>query len=292
MNRDNRKLGPAVWQDVQWTSRGRWQRALGTALAVGGALVMLALTSTDASGGFAGVVVASACAAVVVGLVLLVRGRRTGQRTATETFAADHRPPVVFLRAFASDPKGVGDYLVSTRELLHDHFGFLTPDEMQMGFAAAMNRIGPFVALEPPGAALPGFGASRLQVSDSEWQATIERWIDTAALTVVWARLPPSEGGLNWELERLAALKRPGRLLLLCPARTADYQRFKAAADRIFEKPLPASPPESRMIAFHADWTPWPLPHLGPGGERGGWDIVGTLRPMLAEIGALASLRD
>lgn len=289
MNRDNRKLGPAVWQDVQWTARGRRQRAWGTALGVGGLLGVLAVASTDPSGGIVWAV--AACVTAVAGMVLLVRGRRTGQRKATETLEADHRPPVVFLRAFASDPKGVGDYLVSARELLHDHFGFLTPDEMQMGFAAAMNRIGPFVALEPPGAALPGFGASRLQVSDSEWQETIERWINDAVLTVVWARLPPSEGGFNWELERLVKLKRPGRLLLLCPARNADYRHFKAVADRVFEKPLPEAPPESRMIAFHADWTPWPLPHVGPGGERGGWDIVGTLRPMLAEIGVLESLR-
>lgn len=121
---------------------------------------------------------------------------------------------------------------------------------------------------------------------------TIDRWIHEAALIVVWARLPASEGGFNWELDKLVKLERPGRLLLLCPARTAEYRRFKAVADKIFPKPLPEAPPESRMIAFHADWTPWPLLHFGPKGERGGWDLVGTLRPMLADIGALESLRD
>lgn len=290
MSHENRKLGPAVWQGVEWTSRGRNQRVWGKVLGVFGLVAALAVPATDSF--FALVSAAAAVASIVVGLILLIRGRRVGQRTANEMLDADHRPPVVFLRAFASDPRGVGDYLVNSRELLHDHFGFLTPDEMQMGFAAAMNRIGAFVALEQPGAALPGFGAARHSASNSEWQATIDRWIHEAALIVVWARLPASEGGFNWELDKLVKLERPGRLLLLCPARTAEYRRFKAVADRIFPTPLPEQPPESRMIAFHADWTPWPLLHFGPKGERGGWDLIGTLRPMLAENGVLLSPRD
>ncbi len=215
-----------------------------------------------------------------------------GLRTAKEAFETDHRPPVVFLRAFASDPRGVADYLINSRELLHDHFGFLTPDEMQMGFAAAMNRIGPFVALEPPVAELPGFGASRLRVADSQWKETIDRWIHDAVLTVVWARLPSSAGGFNWELEKLVSLNRPNRLLLLCPAQSAEYRNFKEVANRILPQPLPEKPPESRMIAFLADWTPWPLLHCGPKGETGGWDIIGTLGPLLAENGVLESMRD
>lgn len=260
--------------------RGQGQLRLGWAVTLTCVAVMLFVAARDPSGALAWM--ALAIAGVLWGVTLIIRGRKLGEPTATERLAVDDRPPVIYLRAFSSDVGSFRSTFSTASELLPGNFGFVLPDDMQRGFARVMNRIGPFVALGRPGEDLPGFGASREYVANDRWQSTIRDWMRRAALIVVWARPPEGRGGFDWELQELVRLGRPTRILLVCSAVRPEYRRFKQSMDRIFPRPLPEVAPESRLIAFRADWEALPLRHVGPHGDAGGWDLAATLEPVLA----------
>ena len=81
---------------------------------------------------------------MVIGLVLIgmgisrmMRGRKIGQRMADELQTEDQRPPVVFLRAFYTEPKGIDDIFGFTKryQLLPDVFGEYQGSRGQTMFA-------------------------------------------------------------------------------------------------------------------------------------------------------------
>jgi hypothetical protein len=217
------------------------------------------------------------------GMHLLLQGRKLGQATADDVRERDHRPPVVFLRAFASEPEGLDDIFGFTKryQLLPDVFGLYQGGTGQSRFAEDINRIGPFIALGRPGERFPAFGAARKYVPDEQWKPTIKKWISSAAVIVIWARPPRRPGGFDWEMREIVSLNRPGRILIICPARQSEYLAFKEQADRIFPMALPREPPASWLLTFHGDWRPRPLKidH-----KEARPSLISALRPMLDDL--------
>ena len=264
------------------TKRGRGRRTLAWILIILGVVLTMWPVVKDAD-------LATGLPPMVFGLFLIgiginqmMRGRKIGQKTADELQAEDQRPPVVFLRAFYTEPKGIDDIFGFTKryQLLPDVFGEYQGSRGQTLFASHMNKIGPFIALGRPGEKFPGEGAGRKYVSDEEWKPTVKKWISKAALVVIWTRHPGDSSGFSWEMEQLIKLTGPTRILLILPSRLTEYKKFKNWADQILPRPLPDKRPASWLMTFYSNWEPQPLSlkkvHKG---------LFAVLSPMLQQNG-------
>lgn len=189
-----------------------------------------------------------------LGLVLRRRGRRYLARPASEILAADHRPPVVYLRPFNADFRTAD---VSATSYIT---AGLTEEEQ---LERALRPIGPLVAIGQPDEKLPMLGAARIYTSDGDWQGTVLQLIRTSELVLVGLGL--SEG-LLWEIEQVVRLLPPEKIVLLVLSSPVEYASIKPRVDEIFPKPLPSYPegkasPEARALAvkgaiyFDPDWT-------------------------------------
>lgn len=126
--------------------------------------------------------------------------RRTQRHTApsaAEAMAADPRPPVLYLRSFRDDGTALID--IARGRFAHwwsELLAAATPEEET---AAALDAVGPVVAIGKPGEALPEIGAARLYVDHDAWQEEVRTLMDRAALVVL--RIGSSPGVL-WELDQ------------------------------------------------------------------------------------------
>ncbi len=265
-------------------ARGFARHVLGWALIGLGLWIFSMLTSgTGLLLGTAMILAGSAVLAYGVRAVL--EGRRLSQETADEKLRYDRRPPVVFLRAFEAEPWGLDSIFGFTRrfQLLPDNYGEYQGIVGQQRFAKEMDEIGPFIALGRPGEKLPGFGAARKYVSDSDWKDTITDWSSRAALIVIWARPPKKGPGFDWELRTMVELDLAERILLVCPARESEYQRFREAAGQIFPRSLPQDRPPSWLMTFDANWNAIELDLLGDRTQPP--NLFATLQPLLERNG-------
>jgi hypothetical protein len=108
----------------------------------------------------------------------------------------DVRTSVLYLRSFtegdiAAETRGIGTFL-----------SHLSTEEEQL--AAAVEVVGPLVAIGRPGDKLPQLGALRLYVPDEEWQATVTTLLTRARLVIL--RVARDTPRLRWELEQAARL--------------------------------------------------------------------------------------
>jgi hypothetical protein len=154
-----------------------------------------------------------------LGYVFLIYSRFNFQPDAEKLLAADKRPPILFLRSFADDERlnfwnfqraetALFDFSLESRLL--SHFG----------------TIGPFVAIGSPQDSTPLLGASRVQLSDDEWQRVVRQWMRAAHYVIVmvgvtyWA---------TWELSFVIARGYVGKLIVLFPEARRFRDRKKAA---------------------------------------------------------------
>jgi hypothetical protein len=229
---------------------------------------------------------------LILGAVLLVGGAgkliETGRRMRAidgwELLQRDRRPPVIFLRPFAED-----DRLMYDRPLGKQEGGTLTGRSSQKRatrepkIKRAMNRIGPFVAAGRPGETLAPLGAARLYVSDQQWQQTIGALVRQAAAVVLEPEASPST---IWEVDLVAALVDPRRLLLLVPnpkLRPLGFERVRVIVSELLHLVLPTSDVCPPCDAFMFDEQSKPIPIL-----LGGWlaPALERFEQQVRELGA------
>ncbi|WP_319453239.1 MULTISPECIES: hypothetical protein [unclassified Mycobacterium] len=154
------------------------------------------------------------------------RGRRHLQASADELRATDPRPPVLYLRSFEAD-----DVMAASKGL---------GNSAEESLVAALNVIGPVVALGEPGEKLPPLGAARAYSTDDRWQLHISDWAAEASQVVL---LAGHTDNFWWEVRHLVASGSLGKAVFLLPggdAYRAFRERFMREVPGI---PLPATLP-------------------------------------------------
>jgi hypothetical protein len=132
---------------------------------------------------------------------LLNTARRLAQPSVDELLKKDPRPHVLYLRSFGIDAV-----------LRHTPGEFFQRGTEEEQLIAALDNIGPIIAIGKPGENLPELGAARVYLDDGVWQSEVTRLMDSAALVVLI--LGPG-GGLWWELKTVLARVSPTRLIIL-----------------------------------------------------------------------------
>jgi hypothetical protein len=105
--------------------------------------------------------------------------------------------PVLYLRSFSDDARA------------SKTVGMLTEEEQ---LVEALLPFGPVLAVGRPGESLPEVGATRLYLSDDEWQERVARMMSEAILVVI--RTGASHG-LAWEVDTAVRAVAPQSLLLI-----------------------------------------------------------------------------
>jgi hypothetical protein len=161
-----------------------------------------------------------------VGLNAARRGRRHLQASADELRATDPRPPVLYLRSFEAD-----DVMAASKGL---------GNSAEESLVAALDAIGPVVALGEPGEKLPPLGAARAYSTDDRWQLHISDWAAEASQVVL---LAGHTDNFWWEVRHLVASGSLGKAVFLLPG----GQSYHAFRERFMREvpgiPLPATLP-------------------------------------------------
>lgn len=187
-------------------------------------------------------------------IALLIRpGLKRVQPTAEELLAQDPRPPVVFLRSFLDDslkqeaPKG--DLLVRT---------VVPRNTVEEGVTMILRQLGPVVAIGRPGESLPELGASRIYVSDAEWQDQVSSWARRSRLVVMMVN--HATPGTVWEVLHSRDHVGPDRFVLYFPPtipnRDGVYGEYREMMMTHLPKPLLPYLGSAQFVRFEADWTP------------------------------------
>jgi hypothetical protein len=192
------------------------------------------------------------------GAVLVIYGKRHLTRNAEEVLAKDKRPPVLYLRSFGgeADTFGVRAFFRAVGIQFTNRSMGLTispwDPTFQAQLAIVMERIGPYIAVGRPGAKLPGTGAARLYIADSQWQQRVTDLLHQARLVIV--RAGTSEG-LQWEIDTVMNNIKPQQLLVILPISRKDYQIFR---ELIHQHGInfPEKIPKAMLVTFEKNWQP------------------------------------
>lgn len=139
--------------------------------------------------------------------IFLYRGRQHRAVAELADRSGDSRSPVLFLRSFRSDTSLLKEFLTKSGGL---GLGIFSTDEEEL--AAALNPLGPLVAIGQPGEKLPRSGAARVYSGDRDWQSLVDQRLREARLVVIAA---DETAGLSWEIDRAFELLPPDRILVL-----------------------------------------------------------------------------
>ncbi len=226
---------------------GRLLMAMGLALCVGAFAVILTTSESQS--------LLAECVQLLIGLALLPAGiivvrrgvssvrrvRMDAAPTAEEELIRDPRVPVLYLRSFKHDSiAGHVEYLDSVS------------DEEQL--TAVLRRIGPVVAVGNPTERQVTLGASRIYLSDDEWQEWVTSQMLVAALVVF--RASDTEA-FWWEVATAASHLPPAKTAFLLPRDPLTYHQFRHRFVERFGQPLPEYlPPITRSKAVEAPIPP------------------------------------
>jgi hypothetical protein len=235
------------------------------------------------------------CLPALVGRWSYRRGLRIDSLPAEALLAQDGRPPVLYLRSFGDDgssaPLSVG--------ILSSWGG---GEEEQI--AAAMNEIGPFVAIGRPGEAMPELGASRTYQKDEDWQKWVSKMIESAQLVLF--RVGKTEG-FWWEVGHAAVVGKPERIVFLLPFGRRSYEQFRLRAEQhlpcklpdfpgkepsIWTRPLGGGPPAEdyklqAILYFDKNWNPRIEEIKLPFYLKSSSPAAGSIIPMYAYVAPL-----
>lgn len=196
------------------------------------------------------------------GVFIFWRRSQYAAKADAERILTDHRPKVLYLRSFLSDPS-TAKYVFSTTSPLLS--GLETQEEQ---LAEVLRPFGDLVAIGRPGEDLPEPGAARIYLSDEEWKEVVKRRMQAARLVVIRAG-----GGENllWELGQAMETLKPEKLLILVlKMNVTDYESFRTKADPLLNVSLPEAETLQRsgqvsgFIGFAADWKPSFFPVQAP----------------------------
>lgn len=152
-------------------------------------------------------------------LLKLFRHGRRKRGGSIETFDFDSNAPfIVYLRSFNDD-------ILTAKE----RDTFLKPGQTEeMSIISILDDIAPVIAIGRPGEKYLPEGASRLYVSDEEWQETVTDLVSKAEFIVL--RIGETEG-LMWEVELCLKLIDLRKLLFIIPA-----SKNKTAVENLYRR--------------------------------------------------------
>jgi hypothetical protein len=180
-----------------------------------------------------------------VGLVLLIGaaaimrrfGRRFALADAEVAQQADRRDPVLYLRNFSDDVLKMPSSALG-RTSLTERLSLVRLQPFEEILARHLRRVGPVIALAPPGTRLPQIGTAKVIRTNETWEGQIEEWAGKSSMAVVAVTPPEVSAGLKTEIELLAgeAAHLPV-LLVISPYKASDvaarWQRFGSEAVKL-----------------------------------------------------------
>jgi hypothetical protein len=183
---------------------------------------------------------------VALGFGLMLMARVAFQPSAADLLKLDDRKPILLLRSFIDDERL--NYLKAWISL----FDASLEDRLARHFA----RLGPFVAISAPSedefALAPTvLGATRLRLSDAEWQDQVLRWIiDSNVILLMIGRTK----WVRWELEQIIRNNALDRLVICFP----PIKKLWWWEDLLFRREFKENT-ESRLARLKLTFssTPW-----------------------------------
>ena len=183
------------------------------------------------------------------------RVRRWAKRlraSALSDLQTNDKPPILYLRSFSED--------------LDNNENRLIQSTYEEDLAVALSSIGPLVAIGQPGDEVSPLGATRIYVSDDDWQEKVQRLMEISQLVVIHAG---TTDALMWEFEATLCELEPRKLIIsvlswadLDENRRADnYTKFKKKFEKVSRDlglsiTLPENVGEANFVVFDEDWTP------------------------------------
>ena len=168
------------------------------------------------------VVSVAGVALLLLGGVLLRSARRHLRASATRVRAAEHRPPVLYLRSFEDDDDLRVATVATPRRPFLEMLRLRGSDPFEEALAWELAPHGPVVAVGRPGRSLATLGAARDHLPDDQWREGVsDRMADAAAIVVVIA----ATDGLAWEVGEIARDGHLGKTVFVFPPTTDEELR-------------------------------------------------------------------
>lgn len=150
-------------------------------------------------------------------------GQRLAAPTSSELMAADPRPPVLYLRSFDEDKLQLA--ASATINSVMQRISPWRRRRFEEFLAEELSKLGPVVAISPPGTKLPPLGAARMTLGNDEWQNRVHEIAQRAVCVVMSATPAEVREGLRWEISYLGTHVQHGRILLVVAPWRADEVR-------------------------------------------------------------------
>src|SRR5262245_40378058 len=206
---------------------------------------------------------ASGVVPLALGYWLFLRGKRLSALRAPAVLRRNSRAPVLLLRAFADDNM---TYLETERTVLGRLFGarsglgwligpggFTTFEEF---ISCVLVDCGPVIAIGRPGETVPPLGAARFWVSNQDWRARVEELLEECQLVVMILGRTSGDDGLAWEIERLFAINRPEKFVLVIPPLRPRELTKRWETYRVLSGgKLPEHRGDEIVLTFTSEWT-------------------------------------
>ncbi len=185
--------------------------------------------------GFVLVALLAAVVLLFVGTGLRSLGRWTSRQSLERQVERDGRPPILFLRAFRDDQAVLpqGRFL---QRLLRAELGQRRLDHILVEEFA---RFGPVLALGRPGERMRPFGAARVYVEHSDWQAKVG---DLAAKSAHIVLVVDEGAGVAWEIETMLAPALRAKTIFLATQPATDLRACEPLRHSLSDA-VPAGPP-------------------------------------------------
>lgn len=202
--------------------------------------------------------------ALGVALIVSSVGQRLQAADVATAVRADHRAPILYLRAFEEDSLRVR--ASTLRRSLSQRLLARRTRRFEEVLAGALARYGPVTAISPPGARLASLGAAKANLPHDQWHQAVRDMVDHALVVVVSGTPPEVRPGLAWELGVLGADPQVRLMVVQAPWRPRKLQRnwsvFCGAVARYpVLVPLTYSwvQPGTQVLAHRADqgWFAW-----------------------------------
>lgn len=214
-----------------------------------------------------------------IGYLLLRTGKKYSIQRGDLILTNDARPPVLYLRSFKDEvnDRSMATYFKSISFSNKKDLALTVPSSgfrEQDALGYIFRKIGPYIALGKPGEDLPELGASKLYVSNEEWQNTIRDFFKKSKLIIF--RAGKTEG-LKWELIELLETVNPLKVIMILPVKDEDYASFIQWANLIMPTAFPVNYPVTRSVVFNEKWEPSWLPQ--------GQTLTKSLKPFFDQNG-------
>jgi hypothetical protein len=219
-------------------------------------------------------------ALLVIGTLIRRHARRLAALNAAEVLRRDPRPMVLYLRTFADDSLTIRTATYARRSFV-DRLSPRRFERFEEVLVRNLTKLGPVVALNPPGTDLAPIGAARETLAGDHWQSTITRWMTDARLIVIEAPPEVISPGFGWELRVIDSQGLWSKTLLVFPPvpdseMRTRWDRFtKVFVDTAMARhPIPAD--STRTLALLGSVTTGWLAIIAD--QRTEWTYVEALR--------------